>query len=136
MNIKKIFRFLRIEAEKLQPSPRAAMISIAHPGQKVNLKEGWEYLLSIRFYESECGSLGYRIFTKEDAEKILQFLKDIPDSVQVLAIHCEAGIRRSGTIASVLSEFYDIPLKEKPTDWEDPVIREILTAVLKDGDAK
>lgn len=45
-------------AEKLLPKSNMAMISISEPCEEVNLKDGWMYLLSLKFHDiGGCGKI-------------------------------------------------------------------------------
>lgn len=46
------------------------------------------------------------MFDGEKARAILDFVESIKDKIDVLAIHCEAGLSRSPAIAGALSKHY------------------------------
>lgn len=47
-----------------------------------------------------------RLFAESDAEKILSFVQDIKDKIEILLVHCEAGVSRSPATAAALSLIY------------------------------
>jgi len=57
------------------------------------------------------------LFTKDQANKIIEFVKEIQGEVAIsdLVIHCDAGISRSGAIAEFVSFLYGIPFKDPYT---------------------
>lgn len=59
----------------------------------------------------------YTIFTIEDAKKIKEFaLQTFYDSKN-LAIHCTAGISRSGAVGQVLNDYFNKLIENNENDW-------------------
>lgn len=60
-----------------------------------------------------------RLFAEKDAEDILNFYLSVKDKIEVLLVHCEAGICRSPATAAALalifegndSEFFKVPFR-------------------------
>jgi predicted protein tyrosine phosphatase len=47
-----------------------------------------------------------KMFCEEHAHKILSFVKEVWDRVEVLLVHCEAGMCRSPAVAAAISRIY------------------------------
>ena len=47
------------------------------------------------------------LFTKEQARDILNFVEKYKDSIDILAIHCQAGISRSVGVHVALEKIYN-----------------------------
>jgi predicted protein tyrosine phosphatase len=53
------------------------------------------------------GRLKYSAMTKEQGQKIVDFVKTIdPEQVKVIIVHCAAGVSRSGAVGTFLSEYF------------------------------
>lgn len=60
-----------------------------------------------------------RLFTEKDAEDILNFYLSVKDKIEVLLVHCEAGICRSSATAAAIAltfegsdkEFFQAPFR-------------------------
>ena len=61
--------------------------------------------------ESEKGNPAVILFDKEHANKIFEFIKTIPNDVEIF-INCAAGISRSGAVGTVLNEYFNQNNKE------------------------
>ena len=108
----------RARAEKLIPTEKCAIISITDTEDDIvkfvydnNIKG----VLRLNFldednvgYYKHRVSSKYRLFGVSDAIKILDFVDSIKDSIDILYIHCTAGISRSPAIAAALCDIYDI----------------------------
>lgn len=98
------------------------MISITEPDDlPPTLHADWEAILHIKCddIDQESGSIpiirngvtvSHReliLFTKEQARDILSFVEKYKDSIDLLAIHCHAGISRSVGVHAALAELYN-----------------------------
>lgn len=80
--------------------------------ENCDLCEGTGYL---PIYKNINGGHCYRctdkidvkLFTDEEAEWILAFVNDYIEKIELIVVHCEAGISRSAGVASVLSLIYN-----------------------------
>lgn len=74
----------------------------------------------------------YILFSKEHATNIIGFLdkRRFEIGEHILVVHCDAGISRSGAVASVAAEMYNIPqqefLKQNPYLRPNWYIRRVL----------
>lgn len=66
-----------------------------------------------RMREQHLKDMGYsadeanrKLFNEAHAEQILTFVKKVWDDIDILMIHCYAGISRSSAVAKALSEIY------------------------------
>lgn len=108
----------RARAEKLIPTKKCAIISITDTEDDIvkfvydnNIKG----VLRLNFldednvgYYKHRVSSKYKLFGVSDAIKILDFVDSIKDSIDILYIHCTAGVSRSPAIAAALCDIYDI----------------------------
>jgi predicted protein tyrosine phosphatase len=108
-------------AKEFKWSKPWAIISISEdPTQfPVLLEENRSALLQVEFADLEfnSGTSNFKLFDEADAENILSFVESLPNDVEVLIIHCGAGISRSAAVAAALSKmtngsdggFFDSP---------------------------
>jgi predicted protein tyrosine phosphatase len=47
-----------------------------------------------------------RAFKREHAHRILNFVRGIWDKIELLMVHCEAGVSRSPAVAAAISQIY------------------------------
>ena len=62
-------------------------------------------VLRLSFHDVDSEKNG-TIFTREQARQILDFVNDHLHEIELIVIHCEAGISRSAGIAASLSSIY------------------------------
>jgi predicted protein tyrosine phosphatase len=119
-------------AEQLEPTPDAAIISIANPGERVSLRSGWPLLLSVAFADAcydestirsfgrmwELSSRGFP--DKAHAQTIRAFIDDLPPEIERLFIHCGAGVSRSAAVARFACERLGL---DQPSNSEDSTRR-------------
>ena len=90
-----------------------AMISIAtheDTWPEYNKKNN-KGVLRLAFHDSDpkstvdpCHSTGDQLFNVKRANIIIDFVTEIKDEVDMLVVHCEAGVSRSPAIAAVISK--------------------------------
>lgn len=105
------------EAEKLEPSPNKALISICVPGIQRNFA-GWDNLLTLDFHDIERPVPEYPdfiLFTPKMAKQIIDFADALPNNVDWIMVHCHQGISRSAAVAKYLCEKYGEPF---PKDYK------------------
>ena len=109
MNIKVLNR----EAfEKFKSDEPFIAISITDPNsEKVKIKNKPIDILFLQFYDldKDTGQFPYSkfIFNTNQAEQILNFVEEYKDKVNLIVVHCEAGISRSAGVAGSLSLIYN-----------------------------
>ena len=117
-----IIKFIsKKEAEKIVPDDNMAIISISGMGDDRKLNVNWEHRLDLDFDDVDApGSftivtkqgnveLPYITFNENMARKVLQFAYALPDTIDIIIVHCHAGISRSAAVAKFLAEeIYDV----------------------------
>jgi predicted protein tyrosine phosphatase len=108
----------RIQAENLIPDKKCAIISITdHESDIVKFKynNNIKGVLRLHFLDEDDLSYykhrkddTYRLFSDNDAIKILDFVEEIKDKIDILYIHCYAGLSRSPAVAAALCDIYNI----------------------------
>lgn len=63
----------------------------------------WRHIENGRCFKCNREGMDLRLFGKEDALKILNFVKLYKDKIDLIAVNCEAGISRSAGISAALS---------------------------------
>jgi hypothetical protein len=63
-------------------------------------------ILTLKFDDIEFDRPGKKQIDSNQAEQIFSFVQNIWDDIELLMIHCNAGISRSSAVAKVISEFY------------------------------
>ncbi len=124
MSIRSVSFTSQFLAERLDPLPHAAMISIANPGETVKLRDGWGSLLRVGVADSSYdeGTIGffgrmwwvssYGFPAKEHALAIREFLDGLSSDTDTLIVHCGAGVSRSAAVAKYASERYQVPFPD------------------------
>ena len=127
MSIRSVSFISQFLAERLDPLPNAAMISIANPGETVTLRDGWGSVLRVgvadsSYDEETIGFFGrmwwvssYGFPAKEHALAIRKFFDGLSSATDTLIVHCGAGVSRSAAVAKYASERYQVPF---PDDYD------------------
>jgi protein-tyrosine phosphatase len=63
-------------------------------------------LLQLHFADLEDPHPGERLFDERDARRVLDFVGEVWPQIQLLVIHCQAGLRRSPAVAAAVSRIY------------------------------
>ena len=63
-------------------------------------------LLRLKFDDITSPMQYWTAFSTDDARRVLEFADSIWDKVEILHVHCEAGISRSAGVAVALSNIY------------------------------
>lgn len=101
----KIVVLRRNQAEQFKYDKPWACISVSDPNSppaKINNSN----TLFLHFDDVSYNETDMVPIQKDHAKQILEFAKKVWDSVDLLMIHCNAGLCRSPAIAQVLSEIY------------------------------
>jgi len=114
----------RAAAQLLSPDEKCAIISITNTPDdiiKFEYNNNIKGVLRLHFYdEDHISILQYndatklKLFETADALKVLTFFESVKDKIDVLYIHCQAGISRSPAIAAALCDLYGI---ESSANW-------------------
>ncbi len=85
---------------------KTAIISITDPDSVDNSFGKSENLVAVLKLKFEDVCSGYPgCMTEEDARKIVDFVNSVEDKIDLLVVHCEAGISRSAGVAAAISRF-------------------------------
>jgi hypothetical protein len=124
---KDIERGILMDLQDVTPGIRLACISITDPGARP--ARVWAHQLSnslklrrLQFHDVnpviEGNSYGvYQAMTPDHAVKVVDFLNECKDKVDLLAVHCEMGVSRSAGVAAACAkilnqdyrQFFDPP---------------------------
>lgn len=63
-------------------------------------------LLRLQFADLEEPHSGEKLFDEGDAQSILDFVGEVWSQIEILMVHCRAGLRRSPAVAGALSRIY------------------------------
>lgn len=106
-------------AKRIVPAPNIAMISISDfdlyddSPRVVELMPGWENLLRLYFSDIDKPQSNYVLFNEEHAKSIIDFIKKIShtgidcEKVDIIIVHCAAGISRSAAVAKFVAYFFE-----------------------------
>jgi len=132
--IGKIVVLSRSLAEEFECDKEWACISIAdayldqpHPALLP------KHLLKLQFDDIEFERPGKKQIDAKQAKQIRQFVEEIWDQVDLLMIHCNAGISRSAAIAKIISECYqpDFTYIFDQLYQPNPIVQQIVRKVFE-----
>ncbi len=108
--------------EALTPNGNMALIEITDvPNNYIKTWEQWNNKISISFFDADCVKFPkatwethrHMLFTKELAKQILDFVGTLPDFINHIVVHCEAGVSRSAAVARFLADHkYNIRMSQ------------------------
>lgn len=116
MNISEVTFMNRKSAGKIIfPPQNSAIISISTPSDKPAwLSSEWKFVHRACFNDSESweNQRFYPSPSEEDAQKIFDFIRIVVEVQKVdnLVVHCDAGISRSGAVATFVAEKYGVKM--------------------------
>lgn len=112
--------FSEREIKDFKTNKEYAIISILSPGsKKLNLYMPSNCLgiCSLQFHDVDdifisnfsawCSERKITPFTEKNAKNILSFVNIVKNYIEILCVHCEAGISRSAGVAGALSKIYN-----------------------------
>lgn len=126
----------RIAAEDYAPQPHEAMISIVSPGdEQARLRTSWSHLLRLEFEDFTDAHLAWlseehqrHLFTDDQAQQIVDWVRGLPDTVTDLIVHCAAGVSRSPGVCQGLSIVLGFPYWQEMVRPNKRVVRLICEA--------
>lgn len=99
----------QIEVNKIDLTEPYVVISISCPNDQAtpNINKFCKAILFIEADDIEKEVIIFadqkaKLFSKDDARRILEFYKDYKDKVTRIIVHCDAGISRSPAVAAAL----------------------------------
>lgn len=116
-------------AERMTPQDNMAMISIRSPRLEVLLRPGWKHLLILEFNDIDKKFHPWKLFDKNQAQQVIDFVESLPDEVDSLMVHCEAGISRSAAVALFIRDYYAPQLELKYAEFYNKHVRSLLEKV-------
>lgn len=118
-----------------------AIISITDVGTRENVFNHNTHIKGIcklQFDDVEAGDLN--AITEEDANKIVNFLNSVKDRVDMIVVHCEAGVSRSAGVCAAAMTILghdDMQIFDNPKFCPNmSCYRAVLTAAGKELDEK
>jgi predicted protein tyrosine phosphatase len=63
-------------------------------------------ILRMEFDDVDTHTEGYTLFNSKQALQILDFVESIKDDIEILVVHCWAGISRSAGVAAAIDDLY------------------------------
>ena len=110
--MKQVYFLSQWKAEKLEPEPGQAIISVTCPGEPASLNPNWTHIHRVFCHDIDMVSPPFIPFDKLMAKALIGFVEAIKDQVEVIIVHCQAGISRSAAISQFLSDFYGFSLSK------------------------
>ena len=105
------FKVLSRQAfEEFKSDEPFIVISITDPrSERVRVDNLFMDILYLQFYDldDQTKMKDFKLFTDTDAKNILYFVDYYKSKVDLLVVHCEAGISRSVGVAGALSKIYN-----------------------------
>lgn len=90
----------RLDAERLNPGPEWACISITNPLQKPAVLDGGAHILRLGFYDAEHDTSNFPTMAPAQAGEVLRFVAEHVH--RPLLVHCEHGKSRSVAVGLFL----------------------------------
>lgn len=110
MNKMKIKILPKSKAKEFSPDETWAAISVSTYKEEFAKLSGCKRmgLLQLEFLDAVFASTSNsKLFTAEQAEDILKFVDSVRSKIEILFVHCEAGISRSPAIGAALDYIYN-----------------------------
>jgi predicted protein tyrosine phosphatase len=109
-DVKIIVRSKQAAENSVCDVPWAAISISSDEGRWAKLSEENRVgLLQLQFHDLDRCYSGYTIFGEEQARQIIDFAQSVWDKIDVLLVHCEAGVSRSPATAAALSVIFKGP---------------------------
>lgn len=108
-----IIALSRADADKAIPPTDCYMISITEPNEDPPfLHSNWKDILYLKFddidkVEKPLGTRELELFSLQQAKQIIDFVETYKDNINILAVHCAAGISRSVGVHVALEKIYN-----------------------------
>jgi predicted protein tyrosine phosphatase len=112
--MKKVIFINRLSAERISPKieDKASIISINSDDKLAVLHDNWVHKLVLIFHDLDKAIEGYSLFTEEQAKEIINFVAAIEKEINILVVHCDAGVSRSAAVAKFIAEKYGLTFQE------------------------
>lgn len=75
------------------------------------IQPGWHDVLQLAFHDIDADEPEgpYVLMSEDDARRIVAFVEQVAPKIDVLMVHCRAGISRSAAVAKWVAEHYGLP---------------------------
>jgi predicted protein tyrosine phosphatase len=129
--IAKVIFVGRTTAEQCGPYQDWAVISIGEPAASdgsPKIQDGWHEVLRLFFHdidtEQHTAPNGpYVLMSEIDARDIVEFVDRVAPTIDVLMIHCRAGISRSAAVAKWVARRYSLAFNNRYRLYNHHVLR-------------
>lgn len=128
-------------AERISGSLEATHILISitdygSPPADIKRNKNRKGLLRVQFDDVDNAMPGNYMITDKQAAAIARFVDEKADLINLIVVHCEAGISRSSGTAAAIAFFYDQPtyhaiFKDRQFVPNMTVFRKIMAAMLE-----
>lgn len=124
--LKQVVFMSQVKAEQTPAVPGWVVISITQPSDPpAALQEGWAAVLRMRFHDTDDAESILTVFSKEDAETVVAFVRQHAENVNGILVHCSAGISRSAAIAKFVADTYQLDFPEKYSAYNKLIYRRL-----------
>lgn len=118
MTVTRVLFVSKHAAESNMPWSDWAVISITDRDSfgEAKIKDGWHSVLRVHFHDvdpAEPCDEPHILMNEEHARQIVEFVRGLPDEVNGILVHCQAGISRSAAVAKWICEEFRIPFDER-----------------------
>ena len=124
--LKQVVFMSQAAAESAPAAPGWAVISITQPSDPpAALREGWAAVLRMRFHDTDEADSILTVFSREDAETVVQFVREHAERVEGILVHCSAGISRSAAVAKFIADTYRLHFPDKYSAYNKLIYRRL-----------
>jgi len=81
--------------------------------RKAKLDGKWGDILRLWVHDIDKPWQNYVLFSDDDADRIIHWLKKHENEFKGIIVHCAMGISRSAAIARFIAKVYDLPFDER-----------------------
>jgi len=98
------------------------LISITEPDRFALINaEKWGALLRLQFHDVDKPWQNYVLFTENDAQDIIDWLKEYENTLLTVLVHCAQGISRSAAVAKFIAEVYSLDFPKSYSSYNKHV---------------
>lgn len=129
--MKRVLFVPRTVAEAVEHTPhrRLGVISITTPGDgEAELHDGWVAVMRLAFDDVDAPEGADVAFDALMARDIVLWVFAHKDEIDMLIVHCDAGISRSAAVAKWVAETFGLPFPEGYPLYNKRVYRMLVEA--------
>ena len=106
--------------------PTWAVVSITNTGDKpANLSSNWKRVLPLQFDDVDGPHEGSVEMSASHAREIVRFVREVAPRVEVLLVHCHAGLSRSAAVAKFVADEFELEFPESYALYNRFVYRQL-----------